>query len=257
MADRRRPSRSRPVVEGVLLDLDDTLIDTQAAFRTATRAVATRWLPHLDDQAVVEAARRWARDPGGHFRAYTRGELGFLEQRRRRVTDLHAAYGGPVLDDDEFGRWEAVYDAAFRAAWALHEDVAAFLDELAESGVATGALTNATREISLAKLDRLGLADRLTLLVSPDDLGVGKPDRQVFQLACDRLGTAPERTAYVGDELDIDAQGARAAGLVGIWLDRLGPRSQGPAPATDGVLVARTLRDVSRLVDLGGHSARR
>ncbi len=51
-----------------------------------------------------------------------------------------------------------------------------------------GALSNSSRELSLAKLDRLGLADRLPLLASPDDLGFGKPDPQVFHLACARLG---------------------------------------------------------------------
>ena len=43
-----------------------------------------------------------------------------------------------------------------------------------------GALSNSSRELSVAKLDRLGLAERLPLLVSPDDLGFGKPDPRVF-----------------------------------------------------------------------------
>jgi putative hydrolase of the HAD superfamily len=251
------PASERPVVDGVLLDIDDTLIDTQEAFRAATRAVSAQWLPHLDEATVLEAAQRWARDPGGHFRAFTRGEVTFGEQRRRRVADLHATYDGPALDEEEFGRWDAVHDLAFRAAWILHEDVIALLDQLTRAGVAYGALTNATREISQDKLDDLGLSARLRLLVSPDDLGFGKPDPRVFELACERLGTDPARTAYIGDELDVDAHGARAAGLVGIWLDRLGSARPGPAPLTAGVLVAGSLADVPQLVDLGGHSARR
>jgi HAD superfamily hydrolase (TIGR01450 family) len=40
---------------------------------------------------------------------------------------------------------------------------------------------------------------------------VGKPDRQIFLTALDRLG--PGRTLVVGDRLDSDLAGAKAAGL--------------------------------------------
>jgi putative hydrolase of the HAD superfamily len=262
-------STTRPRVDAVLLDLDDTLVDTRAAFFAAVSAVATTWLPDVSPQRHDEVARRWIADVGGHFRAYTRGEISIVQQRRRRADDLQLTFGGEVLDDDRFAAWFTAYDAAFRASWRLHDDVWPLLDALDEAGVAVGALTNSSRELSLAKLDRLALADRLPLLASPDDLGFGKPDPQVFQLACSRLGGGvgrePARTAYVGDELDVDAQGATAAGLVGIWLDRSGSSSGSSAGSRSGssggrpddVLVASSLADVPRLVDLGALTARR
>jgi putative hydrolase of the HAD superfamily len=248
-----RPGRERPRVDAVLLDLDDTLIDTRAAFFAAVSAVATTWLPDVSPERHDEVARRWIADVGGHFRAYTRGEISIAQQRRRRADDLQLTFGGEVLDEERFAVWFAAYDAAFRESWRLHDDAWPLLDALDAAGVAVGALSNSSRELSLAKLDRLGLADRLPLLASPDDLGFGKPDPQVFHLACSRLGSAPDRTAYVGDELDVDAQGAAAAGLVGIWLDR--GRSGVATP--DDVLVAASLADVPRLVDLGALTARR
>jgi putative hydrolase of the HAD superfamily len=248
---------SAPPIEGVLLDLDDTLVDTRAAFRQATAAVAARWLPHLDESTIDEATLRWAHDPGGHFRAYTRGELDFTTQRRRRVDDLHATYGGSHLDDAAFGEWDALYDRAFRDGWTLLPDALPCLDALDRIGVPHGLLTNSTRELSLAKLERLGLSERLALLVSPEDLGVGKPDARVFHLACERLGCAPGHTAYVGDELDVDAQGARAAGLVGVWVDRFASRAATAPAATEGVLVASGLTELPRLLDLGAFDRRR
>jgi putative hydrolase of the HAD superfamily len=35
---------------------------------------------------------------------------------------------------------------------------------------------------------------------------------------------------YVGDHYDLDAQGARRAGLLGIWLDRMGASSEEHRP---------------------------
>ena len=66
----------------------------------------------------------------------------------------------------------------------------------------------------------------------------------MFLEACRRLGTEPGRTAYVGDELDVDAAAARAAGLVGVWLDRPGARRLPVSDeqiATAGVLTVQSL----------------
>jgi putative hydrolase of the HAD superfamily len=244
-------SAARAHVDAVLLDVDDTLVDTRAAFFAATRAVAGTWLPQLPADRRDEVALRWIADVGGHFRAFARGEITIAEQRRRRAADLQRTFGGAELDDEQFAAWYAVYDAAFRASWRLHEDAIALLDALDAAAVPYGALSNSSRELSVDKLARLGLADRLRLLVSPDDLGFGKPDPAVFRLACERLGSAPERTAYIGDELDHDAQAAQAAGLVGVWLDRRGGSPASVRP--DGVLVVPVLADLPAVLDLAPH----
>jgi putative hydrolase of the HAD superfamily len=65
------------------------------------------------------------------------------------------------------------------------------------------------------------------MLVGVDTFGYGKPAPEVFLAGCERLGTDPGRTVYVGDELDVDAAGAASAGLIGVWLDRPGTRRGG------------------------------
>ena len=49
-----------------------------------------------------------------------------------------------------------------------------------------------------------------------------KPDPAAFAFGCDAMGTAPARTMYVGDSVVADVEGALAAGLVPVWLDRFG-----------------------------------
>jgi putative hydrolase of the HAD superfamily len=234
-------------VRGVLLDIDDTLVDTRSAFRSAVRQVQRRWLPHLDDSGTGQLLARWQSDPGGHFRAFARGECDFGTQRRRRAEDLHAFFGGPALDEESFACWERDYEQAFRAAWVLCGDAVAFLDGLVAARLPIGAVTNAVGQYQRDKLARLGLADRFGVLVGVDELGRGKPDPEVFALACYRLGFPAGECAFVGDELDVDARGARDAGLFGIWLDR---HRSGLTP--DDVPVARTLADVPVLLGLPG-----
>ncbi|MCM0638521.1 HAD family hydrolase [Cellulomonas wangsupingiae] len=238
------------LVDGVLFDIDDTLVETRAAFRVALAAVLDRYVPGADVDAALAL---WRADAGGHYRAYTRGEQTFGQQRMTRANELHAALGGPVLDDDAYDAWEALFDDAFASGWTAHGDAHPVLARLLDAGIRIGALTNARHEYQTRKLARAGLGDRLEVLVGVDTLGFGKPDARVFLEACRRLGIAPARTAYVGDELDVDAVAAREAGLVGVWLDRPGPRR---VPVSDaeivaaGVTVIRSLDELPAALDV-------
>jgi putative hydrolase of the HAD superfamily len=234
-------------VDGVLFDIDDTLVDTRGAFGHALSLMARRYLPELPPERDPELVSVWRADVGGHYAAYTRGEVGFDEQRMTRANELHAQFGGPVLDADGFAVWDEAFQEAFADGWTAHLDVEAVLDKLLAAGLVVGALSNASVELQTTKLARVFLLERVPMLVGVDTLGVGKPDPRVFLEACRRLGTAPERTAYVGDELDVDAVAARRAGLLGIWVDRPGARR---LPLTDAEIAAADVVTIESLDQL-------
>jgi putative hydrolase of the HAD superfamily len=248
-------------VDGVLFDVDDTLVDTRAAFGRALVGTTAAYLPDLPPERHVDVLAHWRADANGYYRRYTAGALEYRAQRMARANDLHEAFGGPVLDDAGFEEWDAVFESGFREAWVAHDDAAHVVRELLAAGVAVGALSNASVAYQHLKLERVGLADSVPMLVGVDTLGFGKPDPRVFLEACARLGTAPERTAYVGDELDFDAVAAHDAGLVGVWLDRPSARrqpssaEQGPAEGdvalvAAGVVVVRGLDELRAALGL-------
>ncbi len=244
-------------IDGVLFDVDDTLVNTQVAFAAALSGVAEVYLPHLDADGHAAVLAAWRADVGGHYRAYTRGEVGYLEQRMRRVNALHADFGGAQLDEAEYLAWNALFEDGFARGWVAHDDAAGVVDTLMEAGVAVGSLTNAAVDHQVTKMERVGLP-HVPVLVGVDTLGFGKPDPRVFAEACRLLGTAPEHTAYVGDELDIDARAAVQAGMVGIWIDRPGTRRV-DIPAEDiaaareaGVLVVAGLDELPALLGVTG-----
>lgn len=244
-------------VDGVLLDIDDTLVDTRAAFGAGIAAIAAAYLPHLGRDEVAQALAMWRADASGHYRRHTRGELTSPQQRMLRARELHERFGGPALDEASFAAWDEVWRDGFEGAWRAHDDAAATVRALREAGYAVGALTNAVADLSERKLARCGLADDVPLLVSLDTLGFGKPDPRVFHQACRRLGTAPGRTAYVGDELDTDALAASAAGLRGIWLDRPGARRGGVHLEDPDVAREEGIAVIGSLSELAGGSSSR
>ncbi len=243
--DSRRSSAKSVV--GVLLDIDDTLVDTRGAFRHALGVIAEDFLPRGFD--VDSLTSHWRSDVSGWYRAHTRGEISHREQRKRRANELHEAFGGPSMDDSAYEAWDEVFEAGFRDGWRAHPDAHELLDTLDRCGIEYGAVSNAESGYQEMKLSRVGLK-RVRMLVGTDRFGVGKPDSRVFREGARLLGLDPGMVAYVGDERDIDACAAVDAGLaLGIWLDRPGghPQSGGLA---DGVVRVESLAEIPQALHL-------
>lgn len=221
--------------DGILFDVDDTLVDTKRAFGLALAAVRAQYLPHVAPEREPEILAHWRADPGGFYGRYTRGELDHLTQRRYRARLLHETFGGVPVTRSSFDAWDEVFWGTSERSWAAHEDARAAVAAATAAGIQVGVVTNAAAELQERKLKMAGLAE-LPVLVGVDTLGFGKPDPRVFVEGARLLGTDPARTAYVGDEPAVDALAAHQAGLTGVWLDRAGHR-RGPGyggPALPG-----------------------
>ncbi len=223
-------------MRAVLFDLDGTLMDHDAAREAALAA-------RLAGAGTPALAAEWRRLEALHYDEYAAGACSFREQRRRRVRGLHAAIGAAAPDDAAADAWFAEYLDHYRLGWRPFDDVAAALAALAAAhpDAALGVITNGEGEPQRAKLAAIGLAERFPLVVCSGEVGCAKPDPRIFRIACERLGVPPHAAAYVGDRLDLDAHGAAAAGLRGIWLDRGGAAAGG---AADGVLRIATLHEL-------------
>lgn len=66
----------------------------------------------------------------------------------------------------------------------------------------------------------LGLDAYFDVIVSSFEVGYEKPDPRIFAVACARLGLRPEQVLHIGDNEVDDVEGARAAGLGAVHLER-------------------------------------
>ena len=90
-------------------------------------------------------------------------------------------------------------------------------------------VTNGASCLQREKLVGSGLAEAdFDAIVISGDLGSGKPGREIFAHTLELLGVGADRALMVGDSLERDVEGAEAAGIRGIWLNRGGERP--PAP---------------------------
>ena len=208
-------------VHGVLFDIDETLVDLYTAMGRTLRAVGAERLSHFSEDDWNRYHGLFTSDPQGYYDRYLAGELSFTEQRILRVRHAERTTGVDELDEAAATAWNEEYDAVLPLHFEPFADVVPLLDLLEERGIPYGAVSNNVHDYQRAKLDAAGLA-RVGILVGIDALGVAKPEPGIFLEGVRQLGTEPARTLYIGDNFTVDAQGAAAAGLRGIWLDRTG-----------------------------------
>jgi putative hydrolase of the HAD superfamily len=237
----------------VLFDLDGTLMDHDAARVAGLRAHLAQWLPGAQASELARLDAEWQRLEERHYDEYAEGRCSMQEQRRRRVRGMHEALGRELVSEAAADEWFAAYLEHYRARWSAFEDAIPALEALVAANPATelAVVTNGEGEAQRAKLAAIGLAERFPLVVASGEVGVAKPDAAIFALACERLEVEPAQAAHVGDRLDLDAHGAAAAGLRGIWLARPGASAPAPAAAADtGIATISTLRELATALGL-------
>lgn len=107
------------------------------------------------------------------------------------------------------------------SSWAVYPDVVSTLDALALRGFTLAVVSNWDSHLPRL-LEGLGLVDRFATLAVSAIEETGKPGSAIFHRACARTGVAPSEALHVGDSLAEDYEGARAAGLAAVLLDRHG-----------------------------------
>jgi HAD superfamily hydrolase (TIGR01509 family) len=99
---------------------------------------------------------------------------------------------------------------------AVDDGARAALERLRGQGIALAVLSNTMRTpgATLRKLlERYGLLASFAHATFSDEVGVRKPDPQIFALTLRALGVEPGAALHVGDDAILDVLGGRNAGL--------------------------------------------
>ena len=226
-------------IRTITLDLDDTLWAIGPVIERAEAALYD-WLA----DNVPRVVHRYAREDMLAVRRQVQEEhaerahdLSFL--RRTALARMGVAAGcGDGFVDDAF----AVFEEA-RNTLELFPEVRPALTSLGRR-YRLVAVTNGN-----AKLDRIGIADLFDDFVSAATAGAAKPARHIFDVAVEAGGADRHETLHVGDHPEADVNGARAAGLKTVWMNRLGHDWPEQFEQPDGIVA--DLSELDRLLD--GH----
>jgi len=234
-------------IRAISFDLFDTLVDlgpvTPAELEDSARA-------------MYELARRHLELDFAAFREV-------LMDVSRKLTAARYAEGREVPTLERFAAVAerlGIADESLPVAWTdLHMGMieskvrvpdhhGRVLDALAER-VPLALCSNFTHSpTAVGILDQSQLGDRLGVVVISDRVGWRKPYEPIFRALLAALGTKPEETLHVGDNLRADVGGAAALGMQTAWITRVFDDPDEIAARYDGPPPDHVVSDLSDLV---------
>ncbi|MEO8998764.1 MAG: phosphoglycolate phosphatase [Rhodanobacter sp.] len=205
-----------PNIEGVLFDLDGTLLDSA---------------PDLYAALVAQCAEEGvAPPPYAPVREV-------VSRGARAVLRCAFAERGDAALEALTPRYLQLYEGVMAQQTQAFEGVDDLLARIEARGLRWGIVTNKAAFLTDELVSRVGWATRASAVVSGDTLPVKKPDPAPVLLACERAGVAPARALFVGDDRR-DIQAGAAAGLYTVavswgYLDGSDPHAWGADAVLD------------------------
>jgi HAD superfamily hydrolase (TIGR01509 family) len=191
-------------IDSVIFDLDGVIVETEQEWNEVRREFAARYGGHWEesDQPAVMGANsmQWAE----YMREQVGVQLDARDIYHGVIDGLRARYSEhlPLIP----GARETVIGLArhYRLAVA----------------------SSSPLELIEHSLELAGLRKYFAVLVSSDDVAVGKPAPDVYLEACRRLGTMPSRAVAIEDS----SNGLRAAAAAGLAVIAVPNQDYPPTP---------------------------
>jgi putative hydrolase of the HAD superfamily len=202
------------MLRAILFDLDDTLFDHHHCAREALTAVYESD-PVLAAMAFDEFERAHADHLETLHTEVLAGSMGIDEARIERFRRLLVGFGG---DAAAARAAAAAYRAGYVAARRAIPGAASVLARLRRR-VRIGVVSNNLLAEQQEKLRQCALDRHVDALVVSEEVGISKPDPEIFRVALERLGVARSDALMVGDSWSADILGARAAGIPVVWFN--------------------------------------
>lgn len=206
----------------ILFDLDETLYDEADYVRSGFRQVAAR------------IAAMAGRDPA-EVLAFMEAELarsgrGSVFDATLMAFGVEAKHGlsGQGLVAEPIAELVELY-RAHRPDIRLFADADAALTAL-YGRLPMGLVTDGLPQMQRAKINALGLAERMESLVCTWEHDLPKPNPGGFWRAMQQLGTTPAQTLIIGDRPDHDLAAAEALGCAALRIRRGRFAGQASAP---------------------------
>lgn len=207
------------MLKAVLFDAVGTLFRVRGSVGAAYAAVAAR-------HGVTVSAD----DVASRFRAAFAGmpplcfpgaaEAGLLQRERAWWRQVVAA----TFSGRQFGDFDRFFDDLFEYfargdAWEVYPDTLPAFTELGAREILLGVVSNFDGRL-VRVCAALGVDRYLDAVVMSARSGYAKPDPRIFAVALERLGVGPREAMHVGDSMTEDVEGARAAGMRALLIDR-------------------------------------
>jgi FMN phosphatase YigB (HAD superfamily) len=210
-------------IDVVLFDLGNTLLFFEGnwpqvldeANRTLTRSLQQAGVAVDTQEFTFQVQQRMEQ-------YYTQRQSEFIELTTAGIihTLLNDSGFSGVPDDVLRQALRDMYSVS-QAHWLPEEDSLPMLEKLCGLGYRLGLISNAGDDADVQLLiDKGRFRGYFDVILTSAAEGIRKPNPDIFYTALATWGARPDQAVMVGDTLEADIQGARNAGITGIWITR-------------------------------------
>lgn len=232
-------------LEGLCLDLDDTLLDDSGSVREAWEVVvelaASRrggLAPEALRSAIARTTSRFWADPERH----RWGRLDLPRARHEIVARALSEIGHE--DAGVAAEAAALYTEHRSRSLRLIDGVLPVLERLRAAVPRLALVTNGAAAPQRAKIERFRLDRFFDHVQIEGEFGAGKPEARVWHHVLEALGVSAAASLMVGDNFECDVLGPLAVGMHAAWIDPTGA-AQPPQPAPRAHLTLRSLHELA------------
>lgn len=202
-------------MKAILFDVDDTLYDLSEPFCNAY----TELYGQTDQDLLEEMFLTSRKYSDEVYNEALSGKITMEEMYIYRVQKAFADFEKKITDADAL-EFQNVYEK-YQFKISLSKTMRQLLEECRKRWI-LGVITNGPTKHQWDKINTLGLTQYIpkeNIFVS-GQLGVSKPQKEIFTYACRHIGVSTEESCFVGDTFQNDIIGAKNAGMKAVWFQR-------------------------------------
>ena len=207
------------MIKAVFFDLDGTLCNSDTAWSIAVRETFQLICKHAPNVSEAALTKAWTTVNQKLFQQLDAGKCSMAEVRDSRFQCLFEELGLPAGKITE--ELNDFLSLRYLTSLRLYEDIAVLVElHPYHIGIITNGAHDNHTDSQLSKVKHLGLSERIQSLTISGEIGVRKPNIEIFKVACERADVLPEEAVFVGDTIQNDIVGANRAGMTSVLIDR-------------------------------------
>ena len=233
--------------KAIFFDLDDTIVslsqNVEKIWKKVSEDFVVREAPGFSADKLLHEINRtrnwyWS-DPERH----KKGRLNLLQARRDIVKKALNVF--QYYNDEKSNELADRYSSLHEESLNVFPEAIETLENLSNSKIRMALITNGSSKLQRAKINKFGLEKYFEKIFVEEEVGVGKPDIRVFQIALEKLRLSPEDVWMVGDNLVWDIEAPQKIGIFSIWNDYNG---EGLSPESN-IVPDRIIHSIAELIE--------
>jgi putative hydrolase of the HAD superfamily len=193
--------------KAIMFDLDDTLLDRDKAVEVMFSVIVEKCYKNIDLTKIQYD------DMLCKFKIYD--NKGY-ERKNIVLNSLFDEFPPSFrISESEITNF---WNCNFPKCTSIDTERVKIIKKLKEH-VKTAIITNGSIKSQKGKIEYTKLDKLFKVILISEEVGVGKPDPKIFELALNKLDVLPKNALFVGDNLINDIGGCQNAGIRGIWFN--------------------------------------